>query len=189
MAKIPTAVEPIKAWMLSKGIRIAALLALLAFAGPTASAWACSNDALEPSALDQASAREAVLCLINERRANQGLGALTGDPRLDGSAQGHSAAMNARNFFAHGNFQRRIARSGYLSGASSWAIGENLHWGSAGLGSPQGTVAAWMASRPHRGALLSDRFHDVGIGVSMGSPIRGKGGNSAVYTVDFGFRG
>lgn len=189
MAKIPTAVEPIKAWMLSKGIRIEALLALLMLAGPQASALACPNDSVQPSALNEAAARDAVLCLINERRASQGLGALTEDPRLDGAAQGHSAAMNARNFFAHGNFQRRIARSGYLAGALSWAIAENLHWGRAGPGSPQGAVAAWMASRPHRAALLSGRFRDVGIGVAKGSPIRGTGGNSAIYTVDFGFRG
>jgi uncharacterized protein YkwD len=175
--------------MLSKGIRIAALVALLMIGGPTASALACENDAMAPSVLDENTAREAVLCLINERRQNQGLGALSDDSRLDGAAHGHSSSMNAHNFFAHGNFQRRITRSGYLSGASSWAIGEDLYWGQAGRGTPAGAVAGWMASRPHRENLLSSHYHDVGIGVVMGSPIRGKGGNSAIYTVDFGTRG
>jgi uncharacterized protein YkwD len=175
--------------MLRNVIRTAALIALLLIGGPTASALACPNDGVVPSALDPVAAGDSVLCLINERRANQGVGALTEDPRLDGAAQGHSASMDVHNFFAHGSFQRRIARSGYLAGASSWAIAEDLHWGPAGRGTPAGAVAAWMASRPHREALLSGRYRDVGIGVVIGSPIHGKGGNSAIYTADFGVRG
>jgi uncharacterized protein YkwD len=164
---------------------IALVLGLLA--APAASA--CEGADAPPSQLTVEGAREAVVCLINETRSNHGLGALGQDGRLNGAAQGHSNAMNRRNFFAHGNFERRIRRSGYLAGASSWAIGENIYWGQAGRGTPAGAVAGWMNSPPHREAILNGRYRDLGIGIAVGSPNGGGGGNTAIYTADFGDRG
>jgi uncharacterized protein YkwD len=176
--------------MLRKAIGVTMLLGALAGGGPVASAAAtCLNEGQTPSAMTEQMGRDAILCLINERRAENGLGPLTEEHRLEVAAQGHSVSMNRRNFFAHGDFQGRIARTGYLAGASSWAIGENLRWGSGGLGSPKSAVSAWMASAGHRREILSGRYRDIGIGVAMGSPMRGQGGNSAIYTADFGFRG
>ena len=58
--------------------------------------------------------------------------------------------------------------------------------GQAGRGTPTVAVAAWMASPPHREAILSGRYRDVGIGVAMGSPVYGEGATAAIYTADFG---
>jgi uncharacterized protein YkwD len=174
--------------MLAKGIATALLVgALGALAPATASAF-CENQGKTPSELTPQQAADSVVCLINERRAAHGVGALGSDARLASAARGHSAAMDARNFFAHGDFQGRIARSGYLAGASSWAIAEDLRWGRAGRGSPKVAVAAWMASPPHREAMLSGRYRDLGVGVAIGSPTRGGDANSAIYTADFGVR-
>jgi hypothetical protein len=34
--------------------------------------------------------------------------------------------------------------------------------------------------------MLSRRFRNIGVGVAMGSPVGGGGGNTAIYTADFG---
>ena len=152
-------------------------------------ASACTGADTPPSKLSVQAASDAVICLMNEQRANQGLGELGANAELAGAAQGHSGAMNRRNFFAHGNFQGRIRRSGYPAGASAWTVGENLYWGRAGRGTPAAAVAGWMNSAPHRDAILSGRYHDAGVGVAIGSPIGRRGRNTAIYTVDFGGRG
>jgi uncharacterized protein YkwD len=45
-----------------------------------------------------------------------------------------------------------------------------------------------MKSPPHRYSMLSGRYRDVGIGVAIGSPAGGGGGDTAIYTVNFGYR-
>ena len=117
------------------------------------------------------------------------LGRLAPDPRLERAARGHSEAMDSSNFFSHdgdGSPIDRVRASGYLAGASTWMVGENIAWGSGGQGSPKATVARWMASPAHRSGMLSRRFRDIGVGVAMGSPSGGGGANSAIYTANFG---
>jgi uncharacterized protein YkwD len=97
--------------------------------------------------------------------------------------------MDASNFFSHdgdGSMIDRVRASGYLAGASTWMVGENISWGAGRQGSPKATVARWMASPGHRSTMLSPRFRDIGVGVAMGSPVGGGGANTAIYTADFG---
>jgi uncharacterized protein YkwD len=111
------------------------------------------------------------------------------DPRLASAARGHSAAMDASNFFSHdgdGSMIDRVRASGYLAGAATWMVGENIAWGSGRQGSPKATVGRWMASPGHRSTMLSSRFRDIGVGVAIGSPVAGGGANAAIYTADFG---
>ncbi len=154
---------------------------------PTAAAHACVREAKSPAHLTNQTARQAVLCLINERRAHAGRGALQENASLDSSAQGHAVAMVRHNSYSHGNAAHRIRASGYLAGASVWSIGENLAWGPQRLGSPKRIVAQWMHSPEHRRVLLGG-FRDVGVGMTKGAPFPHFGHNTATYTVDLGSR-
>jgi uncharacterized protein YkwD len=167
----------------------AALTAAPAAIPRSSGAPACPYSGQSPSNLTPAQAEQSVTCLINKARRGNGTRPLSRDPRLASAAGGHSAAMDSSNFFSHdgdGSPIDRIRASGYLSGASTWMIGENIAWGAGRHGTPKATVGRWMGSPMHRSAMLSPRFRDVGVGVAIGSPLGGGGGNAAIYTADFG---
>jgi uncharacterized protein YkwD len=138
-----------------------------------------------------ARARSATICLINAARAKHGLSRLGSADSLTRAAAAHSRDMAARDFFSHdspgGSTPKdRIAGAGYLDGASSWAIGETIAWGSGGLASPSSIVRSWLRSPGHRAILLDERYDDVGIGIALGAP---GGASGATFTGDFGERG
>jgi uncharacterized protein YkwD len=167
----------------------AALIAAPAAMGRSSGGPACPYSGQSPSNLTPAQAEQSVTCLINKARRGNGARPLGPDPRLASAAGGHSAAMDSSNFFSHdgdGSPVDRIRASGYLAGASTWMIGENIAWGGGRQGTPKATVARWMGSAMHRSTILSRRFRDIGVGVAIGSPLGGGGGNSAIYTADFG---
>jgi uncharacterized protein YkwD len=171
-------------------VTAAALIAapvLMARSG--SAAGACPYSGQSPANLTPAQAEQSVTCLINKVRRQHKARGLTSDPRLQTAARGHSGAMDSSNFFSHdgdGSPVDRVRESGYLAGASTWMVGENIHWGAGRQGTPKGTVARWMASPMHRSTMLSPRFRDIGVGVAMGSPDGGSGANSAIYTANFG---
>ena len=168
---------------------IAVIAALLA--APTA-AGACDNEGDGPAEISADEAREAVVCLMNERRRKQGVRRLRIDERLQSAAQAHSDSMNFDDYFAHtspagGSPLGRIRNSGYLAGAQSWGIAENIRWGVGWQATPTTAVKAWMASPGHRRAMLSRSYRHVGVGVAVGSPMGG-GDDGFIYTADFGYR-
>ncbi|MFL5906400.1 MAG: CAP domain-containing protein [Solirubrobacterales bacterium] len=180
-----------------KGLRrylaTAGCLVALAVAGPIASASACSGARQTPPQLTAAEAKRAIICLINKKRAHFHQRKLHGNSQLTSAAEDHSASMNQLNYFAHesssdGSPVSRISNAGYMSGASSWMVGENLRWGTGTLATPKSTVAAWMASPEHRTVMLSGGFRDIGIGFVPGSPTGSEEGAAAIYTADFGYR-
>ena len=81
------------------------------------------------------------------------------------------------------SFADRIRDTGYLSRASRWVVGENLAWGSGRLATPEAIVKAWMDSPGHRANILSGRYREIGIGLTLGSP---RGGDGATYATEFG---
>jgi uncharacterized protein YkwD len=180
-----------------KGLRsylaTAGLLIAVGLAGPIASATACSGAGQTPPALTQSEAKRALICLINRKRAHFHLPKLHGSAQLTQAAADHSASMNQLNYFAHdsssdGSPVSRISATGYMSGAASWMVGENLRWGVGSSATPKSTLAAWMASPEHRSVMLTGGFHEIGIGFVPGSPTGSDEGAAAIYTADFGFR-
>jgi uncharacterized protein YkwD len=176
--------------------KISAALALTALfvcvPGASQARAACASASSSPGQLTRLAARSSVFCLINEQRSAHGLATLTPNRELGRAAEKHSRTMNAWNFFGHygdGTPVRRAHRSGYMKGASSWILGETLAWGRGTRGTPNGIVAAMMASPIHREVLLNPSFRDAGVGVAMGSPANESGRNAAIYTVDLGARG
>jgi hypothetical protein len=85
--------------------------------------------------------------------------------------------------------QSRVTATHYLDGAHGWGIGENIAWGTGGLGTPRSIVRAWMHSPGHRANILNATFRDIGIGIAAGAPIpHGAAATGGTYTTDFGYR-
>lgn len=152
-----------------------------ASASPSArkSATASAKPAAKPAASRQPASRTPtvrsgssdrsaqVIALVNEERAKAGCGALTEDPLLRKSAQGHSDDMAARGFFDHTNPDgadpgQRITAAGYR-----WSTyGENIAMGQQ---SAQAVMTSWMNSPGHRANILNCAFKNIGVGIHDGA--------------------
>jgi uncharacterized protein YkwD len=134
------------------------------------------------AALD--SEEQAVLTLINNYRAANGLGALSLNAELNASSDWMSNDMAAKNYFSHTDslgrdpFQR-MAAFGY--NYNTWK-GENL---AAGVDTAQAAFNLWKGSPGHNANMLNGNFKVIGIA-------RAYGGNSTYgwyWTTDFGGQG
>jgi uncharacterized protein YkwD len=158
---------------------------------PAAAASACAGSRSRPSPASLDRAVRATVCLINEARSENGLGALRPTGALAKAAGAHSRDMVRHDFFAHDSPtgstpKQRIDRAGYFDGASTWAMGETIAWGSGGRATPASIVRSWLTSPGHRAILLDGRYKDLGVGIALGAPGHGDG---ATFTGDFGSRG
>ena len=167
-----------------------ALVVVLAAAPSASAAGACQAANASVSQVSKRALVRATLCVLNAQRARTNLRPLRLDRRLSRAARRHSRAMAERRFFSHtslsgASFVDRIRRTGYLSGARSWAVAENLAYGSGERASPRAIGSAWMNSAGHRANILSSSYRAIGIGIALGTPV-GRGG--ATYTTDFGRR-
>ena len=143
--------------------------------GTTATVTTCDGKSIE---LDPR--EERTLRLHNETRKNQGIKPLCVHPELTRAARFHSDEMIKKDYFRHGNVERRLERFGY-----NWlTYGENIGMGSGPKGSPESVFKGWMESSGHRANILDKDFREVGIGVATGN-FNGTRG-VAMYTVDFG---
>jgi uncharacterized protein YkwD len=170
---------------------VAALMFLLVAAPSASAAGACSSANASTKTASKRALVRATLCVLNAERAKHRLAPLRLNRRLSSAARGHSRAMAERHFFSHdspsgASFLDRIRRTGYLDGARSWSVGENIAYGSGRLSTPASIGQAWMNSSGHRANILSSSFRSIGIGIAAGTP---SGGGGATYTTDFGRRG
>jgi uncharacterized protein YkwD len=83
----------------------------------------------------------------------------------------------------------RVRATGYLRSVATWALGETLAWGSKSCSTPAATVAAWMDSPAHRRVLLSPRYLEVGVGVTLGVPFAPAPATGATYAAELGVVG
>jgi uncharacterized protein YkwD len=168
-------------------------IALVAMAcAPAQAAKRCpgANDVPFPQVTDADIA--ALQCVVNRERDRRGLRELDRTRSLDRAATGHSSDMARNDYFDHrspaGSTPAQRARSaGYMSGASSWRVGETLAWGTGTLATPNSIVDAWLKSPGHRELLLDRRFDDFGLGIAPGAPRSGVSGG-ATYTMLLGRR-
>lgn len=177
-----------------------AFLATVGLVLATAALWAapglarsagCGGAGEAPAKLSPAQLSSATTCVINRIRRAHGLRPVHPDRSLRRAADAHSSNMVRQDFFSHyspggSSMQSRIGGSGYLAGARSFYYGEVIGGGIGALGSPKSVARGWMGSPPHRAAILSGRFRDLGVGAAHGFP--GGGSRGATYTVDFGAR-
>lgn len=155
-------------------------------------AVAASVASAEPRTVRSIRIERAAVCLINKRRARNGLPLLRINARLTRAAKGHTRDMVRRSYFGHVSRRGRdvvdrLYGSRYLGGRFSWTVGENLAWGSGQLGTPRAIVRAWMRSSGHRRNMLNGNFREIGIGVIARAPTRTKL-SAATYTTTFGVR-
>jgi uncharacterized protein YkwD len=151
----------------------------------------CANADLLPTAANLATVRKATLCLINVERKARHVRALKPNSRLQAAADRYAREMVAKNFFSHvspsgSTVLKRIKHAAYLDSVRSFAIGENLAWGTGSLATPAQTVTGWMNSPPHRHNMLDKGFREIGIGVATGAP--GTSDAGATYATEFGRR-
>jgi uncharacterized protein YkwD len=188
---------------LRKGPRLAIVLALVALLAPAAtqarpeakiSQNGCANTNLKPTRANLELVRAAVLCLHNRERVRHGLPRLRENPLLRRAAERHTDNMVSERFFDHtspsgSTMVERIRRTGYTKRARSWALGENIAWGSGSLATAAQIHRSWMKSSGHRANILQRSFREIGIGIESGLPVRLSAAQSgATYTTDFGFR-
>jgi uncharacterized protein YkwD len=159
--------------------RILGVIALAAsgmlIAASSASAADCGPVDTQVSGLSQSQMESSIGCLINDERSSYGLRPVTPNTDLRQAALSHSNEMIAESYFEHTSpqgltFIDRIDATGYMNGARSWVVGENLVWGTGPLSTPQALVTAWMNSPPHRENLLRPSFREIGIAAVAGTP-------------------
>jgi uncharacterized protein YkwD len=167
-------------------------IAALATAAPAAASH-CPDAQTLASEQTTAQIEASLHCLVNERRAEGGLGGVRFDSRLRTAAERHSQDMVTQGYFAHDapsgqNFISRIVATGYTRRASSWLVGENLVWGTATMSTPESMVQAWMDSPTHRANLLRGRFRDVGIAAVRGTPYDATDADGITVSSEYGVR-
>lgn len=155
----------------------------------------CGNAAAAPGDASEAALAASTVCLLNRERTSRGLRPLRVNNRLSVAAEQHTGDMVRRRYFAHvsrsgASSIDRIRRTGYLRGARSWMVGENLAWGSGSRSTPRDIVDSWMHSPGHRRNILTGRFREIGIGVASRAPTSvSSSGPAGTYTTTFGQRG
>jgi uncharacterized protein YkwD len=153
----------------------------------------CQNAEELPESGNLEQIREAVLCLINQVRAQNGETPLTPNRALEQAAESHTDEMIADDYFEHVSPSGvtpvgRDEASGYIPGPTvGYVIGENLAWGTLSLATPQAIVAAWVASPGHLANILEGEYRDTGIGVTPEVPaFLAAGAPGATYAQEFG---
>lgn len=153
----------------------------------------CQNTELTPEAGNIDAVREAVLCLVNQERAQNGKVPLKVSGQLEQAAEGHCTELIADDYFAHVSPSGetpvdRIRETGYIPGPSvGYAIGENLAWGTLDLSTPSAIVAAWIASPGHLANILESQYTETGIGITPAVPSSlAEGEAGATYAQEFG---
>ena len=184
--------------ILRRPLVLAAATAGLALAVPTAAmadATACGGRDLMPSTDNVAAVQHSTLCLLNEQRKAHGLRRLRANETLERVATAYTRRMVSDGFFDHvapsgSTMLGRVRATAYLRKTRSWALGENLAWGTGSLSTPAKTMDAWMASAGHRRNILDASFKEIGIGVTLGAPVQVSAATTAAtYATEFGARG
>ena len=109
--------------------------------------------------------------LLNEKRAENDLGALEWSDEVARIARGHSQNMASNNFFSHRGIDgSMIDDRAFNSGLRNWqAIGENIAFNCGYENPVEFAVERWMMSPSHRENLLSSRWRESAVGVAIGS--------------------
>ena len=131
---------------------------------------------------------KAMACMTNYAREASGLKPLARSRPLTRAAAHKSTDILSCDEFSHEACGREVTywmkRFGYLKGC--WSAGENIGYGTGGLGTVRGIFTAWMDSPGHRANILGE-FREIGIGRRVGT--LGGAAGAVVWTQDFGSHG
>jgi len=171
----------------------------------------CANADTPATQLSQEAAEEAVLCLINEQRAANGVQALTPNQKLRAAARLQAEDAKRIKWWAGGGPnihtnpetqstpQSRIRDAGYCpgevaplpptseNGYDTWYNGGVQYQGGT---APRAAVTWWMNSPPHKATLLNPKYRESGVAVVLGVAERGDGPDhadgGAIFVQTFG---
>ncbi|HET9257949.1 MAG TPA: CAP domain-containing protein [Pseudonocardiaceae bacterium] len=183
------------------------------------SAYSHGHKGYEVYKRDRRHIASAVLCLVNAERQAANLPVFPGTEALRIAAKRHANESVAEGWWGkatpgkncrpvkdqsgrdtdqcdpHYNPQTgstaesRISDTGYVTGCTSWWIGENAYvgWG-PGKATARAAVDWWMHSPGHRTNILNPKFTDMGAGVNGGSadPDGAAVNPSGTFVQDFG---
>ncbi|WP_165373080.1 CAP domain-containing protein [Sorangium cellulosum] len=130
---------------------------------------ACDGAAPDTTSLD--AEEQAFLGIINQYRAQNGLGALSACTSMNRAAQGHSEDMRDQNYFSHSSLDGRspwdrACNACYELGCGpKTAMAENIAAGNSGA---QATFDQWKNSPGHNTNMLGSSFKVIGIGRATG---------------------
>ncbi len=158
-----------------------------------AAATDCGPVNSEVDSISQAQMESSITCLINDQRTTHGLAAVAPNTDLRQAALSHSNEMVNESYFEHTSpsgltFMDRIEQFGYMNGARTWTVGENLVWGNGPLSTPQALVTAWMNSPPHRENLLRPTFRELGVAAVAGTPVSKSDLTGVTVSSEYGYR-
>jgi len=113
---------------------------------------------------------QSFLQILNDYRAQNGLGPLSACTSLARAAQGHSEDMRDQDYFSHDSLDGRSpwdrsCNACYELACTGTAMAENIAAGSPGA---QGTFTQWQESPGHNANMLSGDFTVIGIGRATG---------------------
>jgi uncharacterized protein YkwD len=150
----------------------------------------CEDADLQPAAGNLRRVERAARCLVNVQRAERDRPPLRPVRRLAEAARAKARDMAVQEYFAHTGPDGRgvedwVRPTGYLEGAASYGLGENLGWASEGAATPRRLVQGWMDSASHRRNILRAEWEENGMGVVLGDPSEGSRGG-AIYVQMFG---
>jgi len=173
---------------------LAAVTALLAVPASAARAD-CADADLQADERSIDAVGEAVLCLVNERRADAGRQPLRASRHLRRSATAHSRDMVEHGYLAHEAAGRppllaRVRDAGYFVGAATALFSENIGVAPVGGATARLLVDAWLTSPDHRANVLHPMFADLGVGAAFAAPDEAfyPEHRAVVITTDFGQR-
>lgn len=161
-----------------------AILFLLAgFLVLPSAAQACHGQSDGKASFD--AQEQTMLCLVNQARAARGLPALAATKPLVKAADHKARDILRCDEFSHEACGREFTHWMTRFGYRGCAEGENIAWGSGGLGTPGSIFRAWMHSQGHRENILGP-YEDTGIGLQSGR-LEGYAG-AHIWTEEFGSR-
>jgi uncharacterized protein YkwD len=171
----------------------AVVAAWMLVASAPASAADCGPVDTPVTGLNEAQMESSITCLINDERSSYGLQPVTANGDLRQAALSHSNEMINQGYFEHTSpsgltFMDRIESTGYMQGARTWTVGENLVWGTGPLSTPQALVTAWMNSPPHRENLLRPAFREIGLAALAGTPVSRNDLTGVTVSSEYGYR-
>lgn len=126
--------------------------------------WVGAAMAQSPAPQDaaQKATAEAVVALVNVRRAENGCGPLKINAQLTVAAQGHSRNMAEHDFFSHtGHDGSRMADRVSAAGYNYSMAAENI---GMGYKDAEAAVEGWMNSPGHRANILNCALSETGVG-------------------------
>lgn len=110
---------------------------------------------------EHADAEAAVFDLVNDRRAENGCGALERDGRLDAAALLHAEDMAVNDYFSHTSQDGRSPTDRANAQGYDGGVGENIAYG---YPDAEAVMEGWMNSEGHRANILNCGYSVIGVG-------------------------